>query len=133
MTATIIRFNARRRWIHANNPVVSLVTRNGVNATSTLKNIMAQEIMREYAEYPVLVVDAAICACNQAIDRGGSFFDGMDAADKIFVVGVRDMDISEQSPGFKAIEAPEPARGIPNRHHLPRACGWDEHIPTEGP
>jgi hypothetical protein len=49
----------------------------------TVKDILGQELLREYAAWPIEVVEAAVNASRAMIDQGGSFIDAMEAADRV--------------------------------------------------
>lgn len=45
-------------------------------------DILAREIMREYGQLPIAVVEKALQACGDALAAGGTFVDALDAANK---------------------------------------------------
>jgi len=49
----------------------------------TVKDILGQELLREYAAWPIEVVVAAVNASRVMIDQGGTFIDAMEAADRV--------------------------------------------------
>lgn len=88
MPALIIQFRQRRQ-----RPAVKTDTdyhrtmQRGMAALDrkldTIADIIGQELLREYAAYPIAAVDLAVTAARAVITGGGSFIDSMEAADRV--------------------------------------------------